>query len=45
MVRFFMRDVQMLSRHSSLSMTQRYIDADIDAQRKIVDFVESNYLG
>jgi integrase len=34
-----MRDVQMLARHSSLSMTQRYIDADIDAQKKVVNLV------
>src|SRR6185437_10347933 len=27
-----LRDVQMLARHTSLSMTQRYIEADVDAQ-------------
>ncbi|HCQ71627.1 MAG: integrase [Alphaproteobacteria bacterium] len=34
-----MRDVQMLARHSSLQMTQRYIDCDTDAQKKIVHLV------
>ena len=34
-----MRDVQMLARHSSLQMTQRYIEADIEAQKKIVDII------
>lgn len=34
-----MRDVQMLARHSSLQMTQRYIDADVDAQKKVVQMV------
>ena len=34
-----MRDVQMLARHASLSMTQRYIDADVEAQRKVVELV------
>ncbi len=33
------RDVQMLARHSSLSMTQRYIEADIEAMRKVVELV------
>ena len=33
------RDVQMLARHSSLQMTQRYIDADIEAQKKVVQLV------
>ena len=33
------RDVQMLARHSSLQMTQRYIEADIEAQKKIVDLI------
>ena len=32
-----MRDVQMLARHSSLNMTQRYIEADAEAMRKVVD--------
>jgi integrase len=34
-----LRDVQMLARHSSLSITQRYIESDIDAQKKIVHLV------
>ena len=33
------RDVQMLARHSSLQMTQRYIEADVDAQKKVVDVI------
>jgi site-specific recombinase XerD len=34
-----MRDVQALARHSSLAMTQRYIDVDSEAQRKVVELV------
>lgn len=34
-----MRDVQMLARHSSLQMTQRYIEADVEAQRKVVQMI------
>ncbi|MDI2077947.1 site-specific integrase [Bradyrhizobium sp. Mp27] len=34
-----LRDVQMLAGHSTLSTTQRYIEADSHAQRKIVDLV------
>lgn len=34
-----MRDVQMLARHSSLNMTQRYIEVDTEAQKKIVDII------
>lgn len=34
-----LRDVQALARHSSLSMTQRYIEADTEAQRKIVELI------
>ena len=34
-----MRDVQMLARHSSLSMTQRYIEADVEAQKKVVQLI------
>ncbi len=34
-----MRDVQMLARHSSLNMTQRYVEADKDAMKKVVDLV------
>ena len=33
------KDVQMLARHSSLSMTQRYIEADVDAQKKVVQLI------
>ena len=34
-----LRDVQMLAGHSSLRVTQRYIDSEQDAQRKIVELV------
>jgi integrase/recombinase XerD len=34
-----LRDVQMLAGHSSLSTTQRYIDSDGEAQRKVVELV------
>lgn len=34
-----LRDVQMLAGHSSLAVTQRYIEGDSDARRKIVDVV------
>ena len=34
-----LRDVQALARHSSLSMTQRYIEADVEAQRKVVELI------
>lgn len=34
-----LRDVQALARHSSLSMTQRYIELSEDACRKVVDDV------
>lgn len=33
------RDVQMLARHSSLQMTQRYIEADVDAQKRVVQLI------
>lgn len=33
------RDVQSLARHSSLQMTQRYIDADVEAQKKVVQLL------
>jgi len=33
------KDVQMLARHSSLSMTQRYIESDVEAQRKVVNLI------
>ena len=32
-----LRDVQMLTGHSALSTTQRYIEADAEAQRRVVD--------
>ena len=32
-----LRDVQALARHSSLSMTQSYIEVDTEAMRKVVD--------
>ena len=34
-----LRDVQMLAGHSSLAVTQRYIEGDSEARRKIVDMV------
>jgi len=34
-----LRDIQILAGHSALSTTQRYIEADAAAQRKIVDIV------
>lgn len=34
-----LRDVQALAGHSSLAVTQRYIDGDSDAQRRIVELV------
>src|SRR6478735_6938732 len=34
-----LRDVQMLAGHTSMRVTQRYIDADQDAQRKIVELI------
>lgn len=34
-----LRDVQMLAGHKALGTTQRYIEADVDAQRKVVDLV------
>ena len=34
-----LRDIQILAGHSALSMTQRYIEPDAAAQRKIVDLV------
>jgi len=33
-----LRDVQQLARHSSLAMTQRYIEIDTEAMRKVVDW-------
>lgn len=33
------RDVQALARHSSLQMTQRYIECDIEAQKMVVQLV------
>ncbi|MDB9980913.1 site-specific integrase [Planktomarina temperata] len=34
-----LRDVQMLAGHSSLAVTQRYIDGDSEARQKIVDLI------
>jgi integrase/recombinase XerD len=34
-----LRDVQILAGHTSLRVTQRYIDANQDAQRKIVELI------
>ncbi len=32
-------DVQMLAGHAALSTTQRYIEADVEAQRKVVELI------
>ena len=37
-----LRDVQMLAGHAALSTTQRYIEADVEAQRKVVVCGRSN---
>ena len=34
-----LRDIQALAGHASLSTTQRYIEADVEAQRRIVDLL------
>lgn len=34
-----LRDVQMFAGHSSLAVTQRYIEGDSEARRKIVDLL------
>ena len=34
-----LRDVQMLAGHRALTTTQRYIEADVEAQRRVVDLV------
>lgn len=34
-----LRDVQILAGHKALGTTQRYIEADVDAQRKVVDLI------
>jgi integrase len=34
-----LRDVQLLAGHSSIQTTQRYIDGDSDAQRKLVALI------
>ncbi len=34
-----LRDVQMLAGHRALSTTQRYVEADVDAQRRVVDLI------
>jgi len=33
------KDVQMLARHSSLNMTQRYVESDVEAQKKVVQLI------
>jgi integrase/recombinase XerD len=33
------RDVQALARHASLAMTQRYVEMDSEAQRKVVEMI------
>jgi integrase len=33
------RDVQILAGHAALSTTQRYIEADVEAQKKVVDLI------
>jgi integrase/recombinase XerD len=33
------RDVQALARHSSLQMTQRYVECDVEAQKKVVQMI------
>ena len=34
-----LRDVQMLAGHKALSTTQRYIEGDVEAQKRVVDLV------
>jgi integrase/recombinase XerD len=34
-----LRDVQALAGHSSLAVTQRYIDGDAEARKKIVEII------
>ena len=34
-----LRDVQMLAGHRALSTTQRYIEADVEAQRRVVELI------
>jgi integrase len=34
-----LRDVQQLAGHASLSMTQRYIEGDTDAKRKLIALI------
>ena len=34
-----LRDVQLLAGHASITTTQRYIDGDTDAQRKLVSLI------
>lgn len=33
------KDVQMLARHKSLAMTQTYIEADVEAQKRVVQII------
>ena len=34
-----LRDVQLLAGHSSLAVTQRYIEGDVEARTKVVELV------
>ena len=34
-----LRDIQMMVGHSSLQTTQRYIEADSQSQRKVIDLI------
>lgn len=34
-----LRDVQVLAGHKALSTTQRYIEADVEAQKRVVDLL------
>jgi len=34
-----LRDVPMLAGHAALSTTQRYIEADVEAQRKVLELL------
>jgi integrase/recombinase XerD len=34
-----LRDVQLLAGHQAIQTTQRYIDGDTDAQRKLVSLI------
>ena len=34
-----LRDVQVLAGHAALTTTQRYIEADVDAQKRVVELI------